>query len=147
MTRFGRCAITTRSDSARTLPSLPSLAIRNHKRDRLAAIPIPILRNSKRIEDVSLGEPDVITVKKKKGHAKHRKASATHNFHFLVVQMLRQSRSEPAFPLSLRKPVYPNQRRIAQGSYVRVVSRKFVPLQAILHKPIWRKETTLSCIR
>ena len=31
MTRFGRCAITTRSDSARAFPSLSSLHIRNHK--------------------------------------------------------------------------------------------------------------------
>ena len=54
MTRFGRCAITTRSDGVRALPSLPSLAIRNHKRECLVAFPIPIIRDSQRIEDVSL---------------------------------------------------------------------------------------------
>src|SRR6266852_4202283 len=50
ITRFGRCPITTRSDSARALPSLP---IHDHKRERLVAFPMPILRNSQRIEDVS----------------------------------------------------------------------------------------------
>jgi hypothetical protein len=64
MTRFGRCAITTRSDGVRALPSLPSLAKPNHKRECLVAFPIPIIRNSQRIEDVSLKEQETITVQK-----------------------------------------------------------------------------------
>ena len=45
---------------ARTFPSLLSLAIRDHKRECLVTFPIPIVRNSQRIEDVSLREPDII---------------------------------------------------------------------------------------
>jgi hypothetical protein len=124
--RFGRCAITTSSDSTRALPSSPSLTICNHKRERLVAFPIPIVRNSKRIEDVFLREPDI------NENVNIEKVSATHNFHF-PVHTLRQSRSDPGVQPSLPKPVYPKQRRIAQGSYVRAVSRKFVPVQGILH--------------
>ena len=61
MTRFGQCAITTCSDGVRALPSLPSLAIRNHKQECLVAFPIPIIRNSQHIEDVSLKEQETIT--------------------------------------------------------------------------------------
>ena len=46
VTRFGRCAITTRRDGPMVLPSLPSLAIRDHERERLVTFPIPIVRNS-----------------------------------------------------------------------------------------------------
>src|SRR6266478_8245061 len=70
---------------------------------------------------------------------KTQKGDCAHDFHFLVIPMLRQSRSDPGVHPALRKPIYPKQPYIAQGSYVRAVSSEFVPVQRILHKLISKK--------
>jgi hypothetical protein len=77
MMRFGRCAISTRSDSARPLPSLPSLAIRDHKRERLAASRYqssvtPCASSTCPWENQTLLQSKKIPTKHRHKHEKHR---------------------------------------------------------------------------
>jgi len=48
--------------------------------------------------------------------------------------MLRKSRTDPGVHPILGKPVYPEQRRIAQRSHLRAISSKFVPVRGALHE-------------
>jgi hypothetical protein len=58
--------------------------------------------------------------------ASAKKMNDAHDFHFLVVEMLRESRTDPGVQPPLREPVYSKQRRVAQRSHVRAVSGKSV---------------------
>jgi hypothetical protein len=90
-------------------------------------IPDTNLCNSQRVHDVSLrtgqSAPPFQNTEKKQ----------THN------RCLGSRDPTPGFQPSPREPVYPKQRRIAQGSYVRAVSSKLVPVQGIFHKDVLEK--------
>ena len=108
MTRFGWCANTTR------------------KRERLVTFPIPIVRNSQRIEDMFLRKPpDIITVNKKLPRNINKKIISNSQFLLYILSNV----------ASLKDPTCARSR---QNSFQSRASSIIV---------YWRNEATLSCMR
>src|ERR1700733_10587940 len=143
MTRFGQCAITTRSDSARALPSLPRLpyaitreSVSLHSRYQSSVTPIAPRTCPRENRTTLLQSKMPLDINTEQ----HRQLTISP----LLLFRCFGSRDPTQFsncPRASQYILYPKQCRIAQEADARAVSRKFVPVQGIIHKPILEKRS------